>query len=126
MKTVLRIIGRIGIILLAAGIVCGGVYFWTHSAGSSTNFEGGDNHGGMEFTQGERPQPPAGFEGGRSHELGGGGEVGGFQSRNLIDLGEKLGIVAGITLAVFLVQTIWKMVTRFRKRSLPPAAPTTV
>jgi hypothetical protein len=103
--SMLKIIFRILVILLAAGLVCGGLFLVANTAGANlNNFSGGLGRAHFDgaLTNGSRPAPPDGaFQpGGRGGEQAGGSLLG------LAGVAGILGKVAVITAAVVLLQGV--------------------
>jgi hypothetical protein len=128
-----KIIYRIIIILLVAGLVSGGIYlFFNTSAGQAliqngrsggfereARFAPGGNALTSNFSDGAafQPGPRGGFgSDGDFHGAGG-------SPLALIDLVKNAGIIGLITIAVVLVQKTWAAIRRqILRRSLKPAA----
>jgi hypothetical protein len=108
-----KVISRIVIILLAAGIVAAGLALWVNTSGSSLTISGHD--GGIDR------QPPAGqlaasptgnFKGGDTDgDFGGGVQI----ARSLQDMASKIGIIALITACVAIFQRGFGWITRRRQ-----------
>jgi hypothetical protein len=117
----LKVAGRIVLILMVAGLISGGLYLWVNHAAQTgvANLSGGD------FGEGERLR--SGAEGGSftpdaSGDFQAEGHFGGdFDGRDahgftLLGVGQHLAVIALITLMVVAPQKIWKKL--FRKRTL--------
>lgn len=126
MKTVLHVV----IILLAIGLVCGGIYLAVEKGAADSLFQNGaeGNHfteagsadggpsaqiNGNSFIRGEPP------EGGRFEgEEGLHGGASGLSSRSWIELGAQAGKIAIITAVVALIQGLISLIKR-RKVTAP-------
>ncbi len=114
----LKITIRIGLILLAAGLVAGGWYLFASTAGASLpggrgEFEGRprieSSTGAAPSADGSLPAPPDGNFGGRGeHDEGG-------SLTALAGVAANLGKVALITALVVVVQWGWRMVGKRRR-----------
>ena len=94
----LKVAGRIVLILMVAGLISGGLYLWVNHAAQTgvTNLSGGDFQAEGHFG--------GDFDGRGAH---------GF---TLLGVGQHLAVIALITLMVVAPQKIWKKL--FRKRTL--------
>jgi hypothetical protein len=113
----LKILLRICIILVAAGIVSAGLIFGVNSSGSSLGGLQGGGQGIREGGVGRQPRagdlatrPARGFDGGRDGDFGGGFQM----ARGLQDLAVKIGIIALITAGVAILQRGISWITRKR------------
>jgi hypothetical protein len=114
----LKIWMRIGLILLVAGVVAGGWYWFAGNSSSSLGSlpGGGEQHAKPALAAG-RTAPAGGFQGAR-----GGGDRENQASGELGGLATQLGKVALITLGVVGVQWVGgKLIRRRRMRSPQPA-----
>jgi hypothetical protein len=105
----LKVIFRIVLILLAAGIVSGGLIFWVNTSGISQAGGGFDR----QALAGQRAARPAhDFEGGgRDSDFAGGAQL----TRGLQDMAAKIGIIALITAGVAILQHGIGWITRRRQ-----------
>lgn len=148
MKKVFSILGRSAILLLAAGVVCAGLFLWVNTAGQSAlggfpgGRGGGEERGGGDRGSGDRPAlsdgaapgvggqnegaaRPAfrgGFEEGRgfSEGRGFGDRDGGFSGAGWMGLIANLVLVALVTVTVVWLRKLFRWIRR--RRVVQPAA----
>ncbi len=109
-----KILGRILIILLATGLVIGATY--AISLNTSLSTPGGPGGSGLSQAMPERSQgSPAQLPGGGELRGGRGGEGEGGSAFGWMEVLKSLGRIGGVAAVVILIQKAYQGVRRIRK-----------